>query len=1129
MNWKNNRFFTRKRADKLAKNDNSRETSSKVYQSLFRQQLIDVSNALGERKVERLARKLFYKKTVYLVLESPHASLTELSGNSLANISYRGKGSVTPSSGSLKTAYDQENGYILPSWHVDASSLLMKIHFEDEVFSSGHSFEDLIPPLVAKLKPGNAGRYLGGLLIYVHRHDLLSESTPAWLNKMASFVAQVASKTHENIPVYLVLEGMGVSDQVASSNDHASLLATPVGMFRDHKTVLSDNFSQWYSQAKVELTKRLLRKTLKDVQYVHNVEARKRAFSELKAIEQSLNQLKRVSEHLNHQWNFSEQHTVPWIRAAFVAPQGAGAMSRLAMDSNSGKGFGSHHWWQRFSHILIKDRGCGSSESNTQVARKTALACSAAVMLFGALWGGLMWRDYAKAEQAVSQFSEQRLRVTPDGNTLLEGHSQGLSSTVDGRSGFEQVLAELTGVELHHNQLNEASENVHWPSLFTFDALHRQQDILVDISENIVNQQFGQMLNTELLTVLKSSNDFETLYPALKSYLLFHQDREKRAEYLMWWFGRRWHEVYQYSPDRRQKLARHLSAFLNGQEIDAQIDHEAVSVARAKMLATPLAKRMYFEIKQLANSQQPSASGLKEIIGYRQAGVFNNASEAVPTFYTLLGYQTLFLPKVSQVVEKANADEWVLAEPSGESVENTKSDIDLLESAIYDLYIADYMAEWEQFLSQLAISKTNSFGQLSTLIKNASGNEGAIRRVLNYVYDNTGSYQALAAVDVKGVVERVESAAPASTLAPTHRVRNGLKGAAGYLSSKNSLPVHPMSRVSRHFERLNSVINNSENKSSAIDEVDKQMLQLEEYLADFDSSTNQMSNLSSVFDATVKRAKGSRKDAISQLKRTSKLLPEPLNKWVGSVSTQAWGQMVAHTKRYIQDAYQNEVYVFYRDNLNQKYPFHTLSKNDTDVDQFSEFFKPEGYEQSFLNHYIKPFIRTGKKRWSERTVDGLSIGLKRGYLSQLQRADKIRNALFNKRHELHAELQLQPIYLDANISRFELNLMGERLSYRHGPQKTSKISWPASLNEDDISMRFEDYNGNLVTDDISGEWSLFRMIEQYGKEAEPNQHRFRMSFEVNGQRAVYKISGRTLTPDLLGELSKYRIPSTPLS
>jgi len=396
------------------------------------------------------------------------------------------------------------------------------------------------------------------------------------------------------------------------------------------------------------------------------------------------------------------------------------------------------------------------------------------------------------------------------------------------------------------------------------------------------------------------------------------------------------------------------------------------------------------------------------------------------------------------------------------------------------------------------------------------------------VHDNTDYYSIPTAVNAAGMVEGAAAIAPPGLALSANKATRGLEGVDRYLE-KGIDSIHPMSAVTKHFKRLNSVINNSEGQSSAMQEVDKQLVMLEDYLSELDSSSHDSGNMTSVFDATVKRVKGSRKDAISQLNRTSRLMPEPLNRWVSSLSGQAWGHMVNRTKRLVGDAYQDEIVEFYREHLNKKYPLDSRSEEDLLIDRFSEFFKPEGREQSFFNQYIKPFVRTNNKRWTEKAVDGLSLGFKRDYLSQLQRADDIRKAMFNKRHEAFAELQLQPVYLDANISRFDLNLMGERLSYRHGPQKISKISWPPLLNEDDIAMRFEDYNGNLVTEEMSGDWSLFRLIERYGKETSPNGLRYRMSFEVDGQRAVYNASGRTLSPALLGMLSKYRVPLKPLS
>ena len=50
------------------------------------------------------------------------------------------------------------------------------------------------------------------------------------------------------------------------------------------------------------------------------------------------------------------------------------------------------------------------------------------------------------------------------------------------------------------------------------------------------------------------------------------------------------------------------------------------------------------------------------------------------------------------------------------------------------------------------------------------------------------------------------------------------------------------------------------------------------------------------------------------------------------------------------------------------------------------------------------------------------------------------------------QFSLRPLYLDANVSRFELDMLGERMQYRHGPSQKTKVSWPADQLVSDIPL-----------------------------------------------------------------------------
>lgn len=1129
MNLKGIRFFNKKREITPSASLSERITSTKAYQALYRQQLKALRGVFGEKTFERVYKKPFKNKTIYWVLESPHANLTALSGHSVADITPPANEPLASIKNGLNAAIAPKNSYTLPSWYSDGTSLFTGFHFENEVYGSNYSFEDTLKPLVDTLGARRHGQRFGGVVIYLHRDDLTFDSTPAWLGKMASFVGQASLVSNQPLPVYIVLEGGGLPNVVTEDRTNADFANMPVSMFRDQSTVLAEQFGQWFSQAQSELTHRLLRKTLKDVQYVHDVDSRRAVFSALNAIEQGLRQLKQVSEHLNHRWHFSGQAIAPWVRAVFLAPNSTPVSVRHSeyrliteAEASQPQSEGRNQWWLTFSHILVKDRGCGKVEPEHKWRQQSVAIGTAITLVLGLIWSQLMWRDYAHADDTVELFNEQVL-----------AWSASKANDINGSSGFDGILDTLISVKLFDDGLDEEQQIAGWPNALLSQSIEQQQRTLSGISDSLLMNEFNHVIDQTLLDVLVNGQTFDVLYPALKSYLLFHQDRPQRSDYLLTWFSRHWQKAYPNHPEKRQQLAEYLSVLLanqqrDKQQIDPQVDAQQVLIARSKMLETPLAKRMYFEIKQSALKHFSRKNELKDVIGYQQMDVFDNPSVSVPSFYSKLGYQTLFLPKMRQVVEQASADEWVLAEPKQVNNPNNNVDAASLEKEIYELYIADYLVVWGDFLSQLTVAKTGSFDHLTSVLKGASGRDGAIQRVLGYVYDNTHFLSIPNVVNATGAVERASGLVPTSLASSANKATRVLNGVDGYLTEKGMDSIHPMNAVTQHFSPLNAVINNSENKSSAIQAVDRQLVMLEEYISDFDSASNNMSNMTSVFDATVKRIKGSRKDAISQLKRTSRLMPEPLKRWAQSLSGQAWGLMVGQTKHYINDAYENDIVAFYDAHLNKKYPLNTQAEDDISVDRFSEFFKPEGREQAYFNQYLKPFIRTHSKRWTEKSIDGVSLGFKKEYLRQLKRAQDIRKSMFNRQHDVYVELQLQPVYLDANISRFELNLMGERLSYRHGPQKVSKIAWPPNLNEGDITMRFEDYNGNLVTESVTGDWSVFKLIERFGKESSPNGQRFRMSFEVNGQRAVYKASGRTLSPALLHLLSQYRAPLKPL-
>jgi len=715
MNWTLTRFFNKSRETKTV---DTSHRDIKNNKSQFKKILNQLSRHVGDHQFDRLRKNFFSKKDIFLVLESPNARLTELSGHSVTPLIKRGAN---------VRSWHQE---MLPEWYLDGSTLLIDMHFEDEVYAKPSVYEACISPLVKVLKPRENRCRFSGAIIYLQQSDLNLGAFPAWLNKMTSIIGVAASMAGEAIPVYIVLES-------ANNSDSPRFISTPIGMLKD-KSVTTEQFTQWFIQAREEISKRLLKNTLKDVQYVHNLESRRLAFSDLNKVEENLQQVRHISEQLNQRWIFSDKQNAPWVRGVFVSPNAnniSGTTSNTTISTT-----GTNHWWQHFSHLLVKDRYCSVTDKPEGSFKQWSIAgLITAVGMVSLFFCQLVLRDYVYASQLTDDFSAQLISQSLDNNLINESNLNGVLREFEGLESVRKHLVEKTRA---HSQ---------WSSSLTRKVHDRGGIALDELSETILLTQFGAQLNKVLLHTIELSDEFEILYPALKSYLLFHQPGARNLQsnqpsteqfdYLMWWFGQQWKITYKHAPETRQQLAQYLSTYLKHQTKNEsqtnsdEYDENVVSIARSKLLSVPLAKRLYLKIKHEANSKQKNRGELKEIIGYRQAEVFGESPLAVSTFYTFNGYKTLFLPSLHRALKQASNDEWILGF-AVDGKQNT-SDLDLLKKDIYQRYMTDYIGAWGDFIKTLSIAKTSSFDHLGSLLKASSGNEGAIRRVLQYTYDNT--------------------------------------------------------------------------------------------------------------------------------------------------------------------------------------------------------------------------------------------------------------------------------------------------------------------------------------------------------------------------------------------------------
>jgi type VI secretion system protein ImpL len=278
------------------------------------------------------------------------------------------------------------------------------------------------------------------------------------------------------------------------------------------------------------------------------------------------------------------------------------------------------------------------------------------------------------------------------------------------------------------------------------------------------------------------------------------------------------------------------------------------------------------------------------------------------------------------------------------------------------------------------------------------------------------------------------------------------------------------------------------------------------------------------FDAAVGRMNQGKKDAIRKLRSHSRNLPEPLAQIMESAATQSWGAVLGSAGAYINTVWRTSVLREYQASLENRYPVFKKGRQQTALVDFGRFFGEAGSIDNFINTYLTPFLDT--RRWKLRSVDGRSLGLSAEALRQIKRAARIKKMFFQDGGQLPAvRFSLKPVYLDAEVKRFLLNLNGQQLSYQHGPARTTKVEWPGSEDSNRVHVSFERIGAGSFSIAKEGPWAWFKLLDVSTMGSKSSADQIQVTFSTAGLKARYQIQASSVTnPFTERELTKFRCP-----
>jgi type VI secretion system protein ImpL len=246
-----------------------------------------------------------------------------------------------------------------------------------------------------------------------------------------------------------------------------------------------------------------------------------------------------------------------------------------------------------------------------------------------------------------------------------------------------------------------------------------------------------------------------------------------------------------------------------------------------------------------------------------------------------------------------------------------------------------------------------------------------------------------------------------------------------------------------------------------------------------------------------------------------------INKLVDLGARGATGVVMANYS----SAIANEITPYCTKATDGRYPFSRKSADDMPLDDFTQLFRAGGVIDAFFQKYLADKVDSTGSRWVYKPMNDIPIGS--GDLIQFQRAKRIRDVFFGGGASIPSmTLEFLNESMDPLISRFSLDVDGEKVTYANQVVVPQRIKWPADRGARQVRLDISPPAPSGRTGKtFDGPWALFRLFDDSKAEV-IRPDRFRWTFDVDGRKATFIVNTNSVqNPFSFPELADFKCPT----
>lgn len=714
---------------------------------------------------------------------------------------------------------------------------------------------------------------------------------------------------------------------------------------------------------------------------------------------------------------------------------------------------------QLFQRVIYPESGLAGDNPRVLADKKRALALRFGVASLGCSVLIGAWYHY---------YSVNRDKAM----NVLERSRAYSTHTIDGKldptgRNLLQPLDQISNAVAVYGDYRDA-----WPVLADL-GLYQGRKIGPKVDQaylTLLSQRFLPALASGVMEQLDGpAVDGDGQLAALRVYRMIEDRTNRRSPVVERWMGEQWVRAFPGEDQVQRALMRHLDYAMKYADTRLPQYQERVSVVQRELRQIPLPQRVYMTMRRQAGETLRAPLDLRNEIGPAFDVVYKpdtvgrgkkgqaTADGRIDALLTAKGYRSYFAPHSEDLTELAMIDQWALGERR--NIDYSDADKRALADRIRAIYSRDYIDTWQQNLNQLEVRDFQDIAEAVNVLASVTSPAAPLRRLVETVRDNS----ELGARTLSTVASDKE-AASGQAMAVADKL-------AGETTQAEATPIIGIARA---FAPMSQLLEAKGERPSYLDETMQAIGSVQDKVRTVHDGPDRGKAALAV---VLERFGLKGPDPISNLQRIAAGLPEPLNRQVGKLADESSRVILVEALRELERRWETDVYRFYRERLASRYPFSPASREEVALDDFTAFFGPQGRLQQFREKYLNLFIEDNLEALYSERLGGYLV--RTDVLTQLEAAEKIRDAFFNNRGTLGVQFYVEPLGMAPNKRSSSFSVEGQLVTYNHGPTTSTALIWPNTLAPSNESrMTLVNAGGSSSGLVYRGPWSLYRLLSQ---------------------------------------------------